>query len=226
MPTTELAWRSLHDLGLASWFGGSVFGTVALPHTDGPTGAGTRPGTDTGTAAAAVRDVEGDTWKRWSPVVTGSMAAHLVGGAGLLLGNRARHRYQKGVAGTSAVKTALTVTAVALTVGAAAEGYRSQERRRRIAQGADPSVLASQERADRRMRVVGSLIPATTGALVVLGAIEGEQQRPREVLAGVVANAIDSLQGAAERVPSAARDAFQDAAAKIPTSALDAIPGR
>lgn len=216
MATTDLAWRSLHDLGLASWFGGSVFGSVALPSAEGAIDGG----------EGAARDVESETWSRWSPVVTGSMAAHLVGGAGLLLGNRARHRYQKGVARTSAVKTALTVSAVALTIAAAADGYRSQDRRRRLAQGDDPALRSTQDRADRRMRVVGSLIPATTGALVVLGALEGEQQRPREVLTGVVAHAIDSVQDAAQRVPSVARDAFHDAAQRVPTSALDAFPGR
>jgi hypothetical protein len=43
---------------------------------------------------------------------------------------------------------------------------------------------------------------------VVLGALEGEQQRPRDVVTGVVANALDAFQGAAERIPTAALDAF------------------
>jgi hypothetical protein len=207
MSRSELAWRSLHDLGLASWFGGSVFGTVALPH---PEAAATEIDARS-TVQSAERAVESSTWQRWSPVVTASMATHLVGGAGLLLWNRGRHRHQKGVAATSAVKAGLTVTAVALTIGAAAEGYRSEERRRRIEESADKSLLRDQERADRLMRVVGALIPATTGALVVLGALEGEQQRPREMVRGVIDNALD---------------AFQDAAARVPTAALDALPSR
>ena len=47
------------------------------------------------------------------------------------------------------------------------------------------------------MRVVGPLIPATTGALVVLGALEGEQQRPREMVKGFLASARDALPGVA-----------------------------
>jgi hypothetical protein len=199
MHTTDLAWRSLHDLGLASWFGGSVFGTLALPHDGDTADVPTDP---------ERRDLEGETWRRWSPVVTGSMAAHLVGGAGLLVANRARHRHQKGVAATSGVKTALTVTAVALTLGSAAAGYRSQERRRRIQETGDAALVREQERADRRMRVVGSLIPATTGALVVLGALEGEQQRPQAVVRGAVASALDSLPDAVQELPAKVVDAF------------------
>jgi hypothetical protein len=217
MSSTELAWRSLHDLGLASWFGGSVFGSVALPHTDDD---------DTTKAGRRQRAVEGETWRRWSPVVTGSMAAHLVGGAGLILANRSRHRYQKGVATATTVKTVLTVTAVALTIGAAAEGYRSQERRRKLEEGGDESLQRAQERADRLMRVVGPLIPATTGALVVLGALEGEQQRPREVVRGVVASALESLQESAQNLPARALGTLQDSAQTLPARALDALPGR
>lgn len=202
MPSTDLAWRSLHDLGLASWFGGSVFGTLALPHDDAQDGS---------TDDRVRRSLEGETWRRWSPVVTGSMTAHLVGGAGLLLANRTRHRHQKGVAATSGVKTALTLTAVALTLGSAAEGYRSQQRRRRIQDTGDDALRQEQQRADRRMRVVGSLIPATTGALVVLGALEGEQQRPSAVVRGAVASALDSL---------------PDAVQELPVKLVDALPHR
>lgn len=199
MSSTDLAMRSLHDLGLASWFGGSVFGTLALPHGDSD---------ESGTGARARRSLEGETWRRWSPVVTGSMAAHLVGGAGLLLANRARHRYQKGVAATSGVKSALTLAAVALTLGSAVEGYRSQERRRRIEDTGDAALREAQERSDRRMRVVGTLIPATTGALVVLGSLEGEQQRPTSVVRGAVASALDALPDTVQELPLKVVDAF------------------
>jgi hypothetical protein len=210
MSSTELAWRSLHDLGLASWFGGSVFGTVALPHTDD----GSAP------SSAPVRELESETWRRWSPVVTGSMAAHLVGGVGLLLWNRGRHRHQKGVATTSAVRTALTVTAVALTLSAAAEGYASEARRRKLAANTgDDKLRAQQARAETRMRVVGPLIPATTGALVVLGALEGEQQRPREMVRGIVSQALDDISAkAADVLPTRKLD--------LTTRTLDALPGR
>ena len=52
------------------------------------------------------------------------------------------------------------------------------------------------------MRIVGPLIPATTGALLVLGALEGEEQRPREMARGLVQSAIDALP--LDRLPSVA----------------------
>ena len=64
MSTSELAWRSLHDIGLAGWFGGSVFGSVALPREpsqlpDSPHGDGTRQGNGTKAAAPTGEMVKG-----------------------------------------------------------------------------------------------------------------------------------------------------------------------
>jgi hypothetical protein len=192
MSRSELAWRSLHDLGLASWFGGSVFGSVALPHPD-PADDSDRVARGS-TVAQARQSVLADSWRRWTPVVGGSMAVHLLGGAGLVLWNRGRHRHQKGVVLATTAKTALTAAAVALTVGSAIEGVLAERRRDLIETGdADGDALESQHSAEKRMRVVGTLIPVTTGALLVLGALESEQQRPREILRGVVAGALDDL---------------------------------
>jgi hypothetical protein len=62
--------RSLRDLGLATWFGGSLMGAVGL------------------NGAAAVVDqpaqrlrVANAGWARWTPVNLAGIAAHLVGGA-------------------------------------------------------------------------------------------------------------------------------------------------
>jgi hypothetical protein len=65
--------RSLHDLGLAAWFGGSLAGAVAVNG-----------------AAADIPDptlrlqVVNTGWARWTPVNAAAIAAHLIGGAGLL----------------------------------------------------------------------------------------------------------------------------------------------
>ena len=60
--------RSLHDLGLATWFGGSLMGAVGL------------------NGAAAVVDqpeqrlrVANAGWARWTPVNLAGIAAHLEG---------------------------------------------------------------------------------------------------------------------------------------------------
>ena len=63
--------RSLHDLGLGLWFGGSLAGAVGFNG-----------------AAADVPDeklrlrVANAAWARWTPVNFVGIAAHLVGGAG------------------------------------------------------------------------------------------------------------------------------------------------
>jgi len=60
--------RSLHDVGLAAWFGGSLMGAVGLNG-----------------AAAQVEEpkqrlrVANSGWNRWTPVNLASIAAHLAG---------------------------------------------------------------------------------------------------------------------------------------------------
>jgi hypothetical protein len=202
MSKSELAWRSLHDMGLASWFGGSVFGSVALPRDQSQLPDSQNAPTSTMPSAAATSNVlagvEAAAWQRWNPVLAGSMVAHLVGGAGLLVWNWQREKHQAGVTASTVAKTALTVAAVGLTLGAVADGMASERLRERAARDADDDgVRQAQGRIERRMRVVGPLIPATTGALVVLGALEGEQQRPREMVKGFLTSARDALPGVA-----------------------------
>lgn len=207
MSTSELAWRTLHDVGLASWFGGSVFGSVALPREPSqlPTDLHLAPAEDDGhpdQAESVLAAVEAAAWQRWNPVLAGSMAAHLVGGAGLLAWNWQRHRHQKGVAATTVVKTAVTAAAIGLTIGAVADGVRAERLRKQAENGGDgPDVRRSQERIEKRMRVVGPLIPATTGALLVLGALETEEQKPRALVEGVLHKTLDS---ARDLLPGAA----------------------
>jgi hypothetical protein len=89
--------RSLHDLGLATWFGGSLMGAVGLNG-----------------AAAQVEEprqrlrVANAGWNRWTPVNLAGIAAHLAGGAVLLGANKGRLAGQQGVASATVVKTALT----------------------------------------------------------------------------------------------------------------------
>jgi len=216
MSRSELAWRSLHDLGLATWFGGSVFGSVALPHES--------PADATGSTEAAVTEqLEGESWQRFSPVLTGAMVAHLIGGAGLIFWNRGRHKHQDGVMATTVVKSALTVAAVGLTIGAAVQGTKAERLRHQAEDGDSSLALADErERIERQMRVIGPLIPAATGVLVVLGALEGEEQRPREVALGLLTSAgktvRDHLSDSVHGVQGSLRDA-------LPESVLHALPG-
>ena len=102
-PTDNTIARSLHDLGLAAWFGGSLMGATGLNG-----------------AAAAVQDptqrlrVANSGWARWTPLNLAGIAAHLAGGAVLTGANQGRLAGQQGVAAASAVKTALTVAALGM----------------------------------------------------------------------------------------------------------------
>ena len=71
MPSRNTVIRSLHDLGAAAWFGGSLMGAVGLNG-----------------AADAVRDPQDRArvaslgWAKWAPVNAAAIGAHLVGGGG------------------------------------------------------------------------------------------------------------------------------------------------
>jgi hypothetical protein len=172
--------RSLHDLGLSAWFGGTLANAVALNAAAAEAGTSSR----TGRVANAG-------WDRWTPVNAAAIGAHLVGSVGLLGANKERVAGQKGVAGMSALKTLITAAALGATAYSRILGQRVS------AAGAVPSrsgtkpskrtkvtkadVAAAQEQLDRLQWV----IPALTGALVAISSYAGEQQRPSEVARGL-----------------------------------------
>ncbi|GAA0976032.1 hypothetical protein ENKNEFLB_02232 [Nocardioides aquaticus] len=166
--------RSLHDLGLAGWFGGSLMGAVGLNG-----------------AAAQAQDprerlsLSAEGWKRWAPVNAAAIGAHAVGGAGLILANRRRVRQQDEAAANTAIKLALTVTAAGLTAYSGVLGAKVQKESDQGGKGAtEPSDQASAglAAAQRQLQAVQWAIPAITGVLVVMGAQQGEQQRPSQQL--------------------------------------------
>ena len=171
--------RSLHDVGLAAWFGGTLANAVSLNAAAGEAGTASRTGA-----------VANEGWNRWTPVNAIAIGAHLVGSIGQIGGNKERMAQQQGVAAMSTAKTALTVAALAVT------GYSRVLGQRVNAAGAVPSrfgtkptkrtradVAAAQEQLDRLQWV----IPALTGALVAISSYAGEQQRPGEVARGMAA---------------------------------------
>src|SRR5215210_5033135 len=103
--------RSLHDLGLSAWFGGTLANAVAL------NAAAAEAGGNTGRVA-------NEGWNRWTPVNALAIGAHLVGSVGQLSANRSRVAQQKGVAGMSALKTLLTAVALGVTAYSRALGQR------------------------------------------------------------------------------------------------------
>ena len=170
--------RSLHDVGLATWFGGSLMGAVGL------------------NGAAAVVDqpaqrlrVANAGWARWTPVNLAGIAAHVAGGAVLLAGNKGRLATQRGVATATVAKAAVTGLALAATAWSRVLGERLMQAGDAPVEGgttpsdATPRDLAG---AQRQLTVLQWVIPGLTGTALVLNALMGEQQRPQQVTSGLL----------------------------------------
>ncbi|MCO1657841.1 hypothetical protein [Pseudonocardia humida] len=171
--------RSLNDLGLAAWFGGTLAGAVGING-----------------AAADVQDrnqrlrVANAGWARWAPVNLAAIGAHLVGSAGLLLGNKGRTVAQSGVGAASVAKTVLTGAALAATAYSRALGKKLENAEPApVEGGTDPAPDSPPEvaAAQKQLAVTQWLIPALTAALVVVNAVHGELQRPSQALPGILA---------------------------------------
>ena len=169
--------RSLHDLGLSAWFGGTLANAVALNAAAGEAGSAS----DTGRVANAG-------WDRWTPVNAAAIGAHLIGSVGQLRANRQRVANQEGVGGMSVLKTALTAAALGVTAYSRALGrVVSDAGATPSRSGTKPSKRAKAEvaAAQARLDQLQWVIPALTGALVVVSSYAGEQQRPSEVARGI-----------------------------------------
>ena len=164
--------RSLHDLGLATWFGGSLMGAVGL---NGAAAQVQEPKQRLRVATAG--------WNRWTPVNLAGITAHLAGGAVLLGANKGRVASQQGVVQATVVKTALTGAALAATAWSRALGAKlDQAGEVPVGGGTDPSIDTPQDvaKAQRQLKVLQWVIPALTGAVLVVSARMGEQQRPNQ----------------------------------------------
>ncbi|MFF5214518.1 hypothetical protein [Micromonospora sp. NPDC000442] len=178
MSDNHTALRSMHDLGLAAWFGGSLMGAF------GVNGAAARIGDSTQRLPVASTG-----WNRWTPVNAAAIGAHLAGAVGELVTESPRMAAQAGVGRASTVKTALTVGALAVT------GY-SRLLGMRLAKAGQPSVEGITEpnqqtpanvaSCQRQLKMLQWAIPALTGALIVVTAYMGEQQKPGQVLRGML----------------------------------------
>lgn len=169
--------RSMHDVGLAAWFGGSLMGAVGL------NGAASNSQDPPRLAA--------DGWGRWAPVNAAAIGVHSIGGLGLILANRGRVAHQQGAGANTVIKLALTGAAMGVTAYSGMLG-------KRIAQEGDiglvggegatepspytPDAAASSQQQLKRLQWA---IPALTGTLIVLAAQQGEQQKPSQLAGGL-----------------------------------------
>jgi hypothetical protein len=177
MPQDDTLARSLHDVGLAAWFGGSLMGAVGL----------------NGAAATVERrerlEVANAGWARWTPVNLAAIGAHVVGGALLLRANKGRLAGQRGVASATVAKTALTGLALGATAYSRALGAKLQQAGDVPVEGGTSPDIGTPPKvanAQRQLNVLQWVIPGLTGATLVLNAKMGEQQRPQQVATGLL----------------------------------------
>jgi hypothetical protein len=177
MPSRNTVARSLHDLGAAAWFGGSLMGAIGLNG-----------------AAAAVHDPQDRArvpalgWAKWSPVNAAAIGAHLIGGGVLLYANKDRARHQSGVKANTITKLTLTGVALAATAYSGVLGAKITQAGGQPVEGAtDPAPSTSPDvaAAQQQLHYLQWAVPALTGTIVILGAQQGEQQRPTQILAGL-----------------------------------------
>lgn len=170
--------RSLHDVGLAAWFGGTLANAVALNAAATPVSDPSDSGLVTNTG-----------WDRWTPVNAAAIGAHVVGSVGQLVGNRTRLGTQPGVATMSWVKSGVTAAALGATAYARLLGRRVSARSDVPVAGATephPTTPPDVAAAQKQLSVLQWAIPGLTGVLVVISAFAGEQQRPSSVLSSVL----------------------------------------
>ncbi len=170
--------HQLHDLGLAGWFGGNLANGVALNR------AASAAGSDLGAGAVA-----NDGWDRWAPVNGVAIGLHLVGAAGLVKHDLGRMKVQKGVAAMAVVKTALTAAALGVTAYSRKLGQKvSQQHAVPAADGTTPNAATPSDvaAAQKQLAQLQWVVPAVTGAIVLIASYASEQYRPEEVSKGAV----------------------------------------
>ncbi len=176
MANTETFTRTLHDVGLAAWFGGSLMGAVGV---NGAANEVSDPRERARVASAG--------WGRWVPWQAAAIGVHLIGGAHLLVNNSGRAAVQAGTRSNTAVKLAATGAALAVTAYSRVLGRRVDKAGYVPAAGGTvpneqtPDDVAA---AQQQLRALQWAIPAVTGALLALNAQQGEQQRPESIVAG------------------------------------------
>ncbi|HEX4256717.1 MAG TPA: hypothetical protein VH089_16610 [Streptosporangiaceae bacterium] len=182
--------RSLHDLGGAAWFGGSLMGAIGINGAS----RDVKDPAERATVASAG-------WARWAPISAAAIGAHAIGSIGIFLANRDRVRDQKGATANSVIKSVLTVAAVGTTVysgilGAkiAAEGGSEPVEGGTVPSAGTPDTVAQLQ---QQQRILQWITPALTGGIIVLGAQQGEQQRASEQLR---TRGLSTIKGAVNQV--------------------------
>ncbi|MFX0592822.1 hypothetical protein [Melissospora conviva] len=176
MSQRHTALRSLHDLGLAAWFGGTLMGAI------GVNGAAAKYAEPRQRLRLASKG-----WSRWTPVNAAAIGSHLIGATGELVTESPRVALQSGVGKMSIAKAGLTAAALGTTAYSRMLGKRIEQADGMASEGITEPGEESQQIASeqRQLKVLQWAIPVLTGALIIVTALAGEQQKPRQVVKGV-----------------------------------------
>jgi uncharacterized membrane protein len=169
--------RTVHDLGLAIWMGGSLMGAVGL---NAAAKQATEP-TDRIRVANAG-------WARWTPVNAIGIAAYAGGGAALMMANKGRLAGQAGVGRATLAKNLLSLVTLGATVYARVLGQRLMEQDGApVEDGTTPTPETPSEvrNIQRQLKLLQYAIPVHVGGLIAITALMGEQQRTSQVASGV-----------------------------------------
>lgn len=157
-------WQALHDVGLAAWFGGAWMGAVGLN--------GATIEVDDHTQRTRVANAG---WFRWAPIAGAALVANVVGAGVLGRLGVDRHGLDRGAPALAHVRTVLTGIAALATLETGISGNR-------VVAGGDVPVASAVHpvratpddvaRAQRRLRVAQWAVPASTGALLLLEALQ------------------------------------------------------
>jgi hypothetical protein len=183
--------RSLHDLGLAAWFGGNLMGAIGVNK-----------------AAAKAKDPTERTrlssigWAAWSPAQAAFIGAHLAGSIGILVTDRGRVAVQPGARANTVVKALLTAAALGTTAASGALGAKiGKESPTPSATATEPASETPSEVASAQsaLKPLQWATPALTGALIVLTAQQGEYQRTSSPIRGRLGQGLTAVTGAAAK---------------------------
>ena len=202
MSERNTAVRSLHDLGLAAWFGGSLMGAIGVN--------GAAADVDDPRQRARVANAG---WNRWTPFNLVAIGAHLIGGAQLLQANKGRVATQQGVLANTNVKMALTAGALGATAWARVLGQKMMKAGDvPVAGGTNPTATTPPEvaKAQKQLNALQWAIPGLTGAMLASSSLHEEQQRPSQVLGGTIKGLPSAVGSAATGAALAAKHKVQD----------------
>ena len=163
MTLISTAVRATHLVTNAAWFGGSLMGAVGLNQ------AAREPDTERERV-----EVSGTGWEKWGPVQGAAIGLHLLSGIAILADNRNRVATHPPTTASVVAKTALTGAAVAASAAAYVYGQRLGDA---SGEGGHPEEPEVAEDARGKLAWLQWATPALTGALLVLDAQLGEQQR-------------------------------------------------